>query len=131
LRFEVPGVHRTTQTVTELIPGTRVVWHVSDSWIGFVDDNSEWDDTDIVFDITAKDGKTVVRFTHTGLTPTAECYDTCSSAWSAYMLGSLRNLITTGKGDPHRANGDFDSETAKHEAVNKTVGPVDGSTSST
>ncbi len=42
-------------------------------------------------------------------------------AWSAYMLGSLRDLITTGKGDPHRADGDFNTETDKHEAVNKTT----------
>ena len=119
--FEVPGVHRTTQTITELIPGKKVVWHVSDSWIGYVEDKTEWDDTDIVFDITDKGDKTEVRFTHVGLRPSVECFDTCSGAWSAYMTGSLRDLITTGKGDPHRAGGDFDSETAKHEAVNKTA----------
>jgi hypothetical protein len=122
-RFEVPGVHRTIQTLTEVIPGRKVVWHVSDGWIGFVSDKAEWDDTDIVFDVTvAEDGRTVVRFTHIGLTPDVECFDACSSAWSAYMLGSLRSLITTGKGDPYRAEGDFDSETAKHEAVNATLG---------
>jgi hypothetical protein len=121
-RFEVPGVHRTTQTLTEVVPGRKVVWHVTDSWIGFVDDKSEWDDTDIVFDITPQDGgRTEVRFTHVGLTPNVECFDACSSAWSAYMIGSLRDLITTGKGDPHRADGDFDSETAKHEAVNRAA----------
>ncbi|HLM23346.1 MAG TPA: SRPBCC domain-containing protein [Propionibacteriaceae bacterium] len=98
-KFEVPAVHRTTQTLTEVIPRKRVVWHVTDSWIGFVDDKSEWDDSDIVFDITAEDGKTAVRLTHVGLTPNVECFDTCSNAWSAYMLKSLRELITTGKGD--------------------------------
>lgn len=116
--FEVPGVHRTTQTLTEVVPGRKVVWHVSDSWIGFVEDKKEWDGTDIVFDIAEKGGKTEVRFTHVGLVPNVECYQACSGGWSAYMAGSLRDLITTGKGDPHRADGDFDSETAKHEAVN-------------
>jgi uncharacterized protein YndB with AHSA1/START domain len=121
-RFEVPGVHRTVQTLTEVVPGRKVVWHVSDSWIGFVHDKSEWDDTDIVFDIsTAEDGRTALRFTHTGLTPAVECYDACSSAWSAYMLGSLRDLILTGKGDPYRAGGGFDSETAKHAVVDVTA----------
>ena len=120
-RFEVAGVHRTTQTLTEVVPGEKVVWHVTDGWIGFVDNTSEWDDTDIVFDITVENGKTVVRFTHVGLSPSVECYDACSSAWSAYMLGSLRDLITTGKGDPHRADGDFDSETVKHDAVNRAA----------
>jgi hypothetical protein len=37
------------------------------------------------------------------------------------MLGSLRDLITTGKGDPYRAGGDFDSESAKHDAVNAST----------
>ncbi len=120
-RFEVPGVHRTTQTVTEAVPGRKVVWHVTDGWIGYVDDKSEWNNTDIVFDITRADGPTLVRFTHLGLTPAVECYETCSSAWSAYMLGSLRDLITTGKGDPYRAGGDFDTETEKHALVNQAA----------
>ncbi len=120
-RFEVPGVHRTTQTVMEVVPGRKVVWHVTDGWIGFVDDKSEWDNTDIVFDITPEAGQTVVRFTHVGLTPAVECYQACSSAWSAYMLGSLRELITTGKGDPYRVGGDFDSETDKHTLINHTA----------
>jgi uncharacterized protein YndB with AHSA1/START domain len=121
-RFEVPGVHRTTQTLTEVVPGEKVVWHVSDSWIGFVQDRSEWDDTDIVFDISVEDGRTLVRFTHVGLNPDVECYDACSSAWSSYMLGSLRDLITTGEGAPYRAGGDFDSEREKHEAVDASAG---------
>jgi uncharacterized protein YndB with AHSA1/START domain len=121
-RFEVPGAHRTTQTLTDVVPGRRVVWHVSDAWIGFVDDTSEWDDTDIVFDISGtENGRTTVRFTHAGLTSAAECYDACSSAWSSYMLGSLRSLITTGRGDPHRAGGDIDSEIAKHGAADRAV----------
>lgn len=119
-RFEVPGVHRTTQTLTEVIPDKRIVWHVTDSWIGFVADKSEWDDTDIVFDISEQDGKTTVRFTHVGLTGAVECFEACSRAWSAYMAGSLKDLIKTGVGDPHRGNGDFESETAKHEAVNRS-----------
>jgi hypothetical protein len=27
-----------------------------------------------------------------------ECFDTCSSAWGFFVNGSLRHLITTGKG---------------------------------
>ena len=120
--FEVPGVHRSTQTLTEVLDGRKVVWHVSDSWLGFVDDTTEWTGTDIVFDITTTDsGDTQVRFTHVGLVPSGECYDACSAGWSSYITGSLRNLITTGKGDPYRAGGDFDSETAKHESVARSA----------
>jgi hypothetical protein len=118
--FEVPGVHRTTQTIIESVPGRKVVWHVSEGWIGFVEDKTEWSGTDIVFDITPRGDRTEVRLTHVGLVPQIECFDACSGAWSAYMTGSLRDLITTGTGEPYRAGGDFDSETAKHEAVNGT-----------
>lgn len=42
-----------------------------------------------------------VRFTHAGLVPAYECYDVCSNAWGEYITGSLRKLITTGKGEPN------------------------------
>jgi hypothetical protein len=115
--FEVPGVHRTTQTLTEVIPNEKVVWHVSDGWIGFVEDKAEWDGTEVVFDIIRVGEKTQVRLTHVGLIPSIECYEACSGAWSGYMLGSLRDLITTGHGDPYRAEGTFETEKAKHDAV--------------
>jgi hypothetical protein len=41
-----------------------------------------------------------VRFTHVGLVPEYECFDSCSSAWSFYMSDSLRNLIARGEGKP-------------------------------
>jgi hypothetical protein len=119
--FEVPGVHRTTRTLTEVIPNEKVVWSVSDGWIGFVEDKAEWDGTEIVFDIAPVGDKTQVRFTHIGLVPTVECYQDCSSAWSSYMLGSLHDLITTGVGDPYRANGTAETEKAKYDAVNSAA----------
>jgi hypothetical protein len=119
--FEVPGVHKTTQTLTEVIPNEKIVWSVSDSWIGFVDDKAEWEGTQIVFDISRVGEKTQVRFTHVGLVPSIECYQDCSSAWSSYMIGSLHDLITTGTGDPYRANGTAETEKAKYEAVNSAA----------
>ena len=50
--------HRSTQKITEFVPGKKVVWHVSDSQINFVKDKTEWKGTDIVFEITKKDDKT-------------------------------------------------------------------------
>ena len=58
-----------------------MVWHVLDSELSFAKDKSEWNDTDIVFDISEKDGETEVRFTHEGLVPRFECYGSCSNAW--------------------------------------------------
>jgi uncharacterized protein YndB with AHSA1/START domain len=93
-------VHRSKQKVTEFVPGKKVVWHVLDSELSFAKDKSEWNDTDIVFDISEKDGKTEVRFTHEGLVPRFEWYGSCSNAWGTLINGNLRNLITTGKSQP-------------------------------
>ena len=98
--YRYKDVHRSTQKVTEFVPGKKVVWHVSDSELSFAKDKSEWNDTDIVFDISDKDGKTEVRFTHEGLVPRFECYRSCSNAWGTLINGNLRNLITTGKSQP-------------------------------
>ena len=93
-----PDIHYSRQRVTELVPGERVVWRVVDSKLSFASDPSEWTGTDIIFDIARQGDQTVVRFAHQGLTPQFECFDNCSSAWSFYINGSLRRLITTGEG---------------------------------
>ncbi|OXM87756.1 ATPase [Paenibacillus rigui] len=96
-------IHRCTIAITELIPGMKVVWHVMDNYFNFVTDKSEWKDTDIVFEIAKKDGTTEVRFTHVGLVPSYECYSVCTDSWGTYINGSLRSLITEGKGQPNQS----------------------------
>ncbi|MCB0163988.1 MAG: SRPBCC domain-containing protein [Anaerolineae bacterium] len=100
--YHYQDVHRCTIEVTELVPAKKVAWHIVDNYFSFVQDKSEWTDTDIVFDIEQKGDQTEVRFTHIGLVPAYECYDVCSDAWGTYINGSLRNLITTGKGQPNQ-----------------------------
>jgi uncharacterized protein YndB with AHSA1/START domain len=95
--YRYKDVHRSKQNVTEFVPYKKVVWHVSDSELSFAKDKSEWNDTDIVFDIFEKDGKTEVRFTHEGLVPGFECYASCSNAWRTLINGNLRKLIALGK----------------------------------
>ncbi len=101
-RFHHKDLHRSMQKIPKLVPGKKVVWHVVDGQIDFVKDKTEWDGTDIVFDITRKGDKTELRFTHVGLVPTIECYGGCSGAWDFYVNESLQSLIATGKGDPAR-----------------------------
>jgi hypothetical protein len=98
--YRYEDVHRSKQKITEFVPGKKIVWQVLDSHLSFVKDKSEWNDTDIVFDISKEQGKTEVRFTHLGLVPQYECYASCSNAWGTLINGNLRKLITTGKGQP-------------------------------
>jgi hypothetical protein len=93
--------HRCTIRVTEAVPGRRVSWLVLDNYFDFTEDQTEWKGTTVTFDIAETDGKTEVRFAHVGLVPEHECYDVCSNAWSFYVNTSLRELITTGVGQPN------------------------------
>lgn len=99
--YRYQDVHRCTVRVTELVPDRKVVWHVLDNYFNFIQDQGEWKGTDIVFEISERDGGAEVRFTHVGLLPEHECYDVCSNAWGGYIGGSLRNLIATGQGQPN------------------------------
>ena len=90
-------VHRSTQTITEFVPGQRLVWHVDDAYLEFGEDPEEWVGSEIVFELAPGDdgAGTKVRFSHIGLVPELECYDNCSSAWGYYVNKSLRELIAT------------------------------------
>ena len=56
------------------------------------------DGTKISFEISEQDNKTQLRFTHLGLVPEIECFDSCSNSWSQLIQQGLFSLITTGKG---------------------------------
>ena len=99
--YRYKSLHRSTQKITELVRGKKVVWRVSDARLEFVEGKTEWNGTDIVFEIARKGGKTELRFTHVGLVPACQCYRDCAGAWGFYVNDSLRGLITTGKGDPN------------------------------
>ena len=99
--YHYEDIHRCKIKIIEFIPNEKVVWLVLDNYFKFTKDKSEWTGTKIIFEISEKDNKTQLRFTHQGLVPAYECYDICRDAWSAYIHNSLRSLIITGKGQPN------------------------------
>lgn len=96
--YRYKDLHYSRQRVVELIQEQKVVWLVTESELFYVEDRHEWTGTKIAFEVTRQGTKTELRFSHFGLTPTVECFDSCSTTWSALILQSLQSLITTGKG---------------------------------
>ncbi len=93
------GAHYSKQKLIEVIPGKKIVWLVTDSELSFIEKKDEWTGTRIVFDISEKGSKTQLVFTHEGLVPGIECYDSCSPAWTMYVQEKLLPLIKQVKAD--------------------------------
>ena len=85
-------------TVTELIPGKRLVWLVTDCNMPWYSDKTEWTNTRLIFDLKENNGETALSFTHEGLTPNVECYKDCEQGWTHWIKTSLFSYLTTGKG---------------------------------
>ena len=98
--YNVPGVHWCKMKISEFVPGKKVVWHVLDSNLSYTKAKTEWNGTNITFDISQKDGKTQVHFTHFGLVPEYECYNDCAEAWGELVKKNLSKLIATGDDQP-------------------------------
>ncbi|GAB2982137.1 hypothetical protein GCM10027049_18280 [Mucilaginibacter puniceus] len=95
--YRYKDMHYSKQKVAEMVADKKVVWLVTESRLNFIDDKSEWTGTRMIFEIAEKDNKTELRFTHEGLTPKMECYDSCEGAWTELMQRSLFKFITTGE----------------------------------
>jgi hypothetical protein len=95
------GIRFARFQLTEVVPGKRVVWHVVDSYLDFIDDHHEWTDTNVIFDVTTDARGTTLHFTHEGLSAQeSDCFEACSRGWTFYITKSLPQLITTGAGQP-------------------------------
>lgn len=86
--------------VTEWVPGSKVVWKVTGSNLHWADNKQEWTGTEVVYQLSEKEGKVQIDFTHIGLVPGLECYSECREGWTGYITGSLLDFINTGKGSP-------------------------------
>jgi len=98
--YSVTDVHYVKFQITELVPSTRIAWLALESELTFIENRQEWVGTTVTFDVSERDGRTEVVFTHVGLVPEHECYEICDDSWSSYVLGNLRRFIETGSKDP-------------------------------
>jgi uncharacterized protein YndB with AHSA1/START domain len=93
--FRTPGgdvVGSMRMDVRSVEPGASVRWRVAggpEDWIG----------TDITFDTSVQDGKTILIFGHRNWADATEPMAHCSMKWAVFLL-SLRELVETGKGRP-------------------------------
>jgi uncharacterized protein YndB with AHSA1/START domain len=109
-RYRYANLHDSTQQVTDLVPGRRIVWRVIDAHLSFVEDVDEWKGTEIVFEIEARGSRTELTFTHAGLLRSLACYQACSGGWTTLLTRNLRARIVSGLPQP-----DAFQEQAGHE----------------
>jgi len=105
--YHYEDIHSCKIKLAQVIPDKRVVWRVLENYFkpGIFElkagDKTEWVNTNVIFDISQKDGMTELVFTHEGLVPEYDCYDICVNGWTHYIKTSIYNLITTGVGHPN------------------------------
>lgn len=86
--------------ITEMIPDRKITWLVTDCYLHFLKDKTEWTDTQVEFEISVTPDGTKMEMTHAGLEPGIECYENCKAGWDFYAGKSLLKLITEKKGQP-------------------------------
>ena len=86
--------------ISEVIPGKKIIWLVTDCNLHWIKDKKEWKNTEVVWTLTQKGGKTQIDFVHKGVTPESECYASCKPGWTHHLKDSLLKLINEGKGFP-------------------------------
>jgi uncharacterized protein YndB with AHSA1/START domain len=91
-----PNQHYSKQKLVEVVPNQKMVWIVTESRLDWLENKEEWTNTKMVFDITTRGDKTLLRFTHEGLVPGEECYVMCEKGWNIIIKNWLFHFITVG-----------------------------------
>lgn len=86
--------------VSEVVPNKKAVWKVTNCNLPWFKDKTEWNNTEVVFEISSEGNQTRIDFTHRGLVPGIECYDACEKGWDGHVTNSLLNFINKGEGNP-------------------------------
>ncbi len=80
----------------------KIVWLVTDCNLHWIKDKKEWKNTETIWTLTRKGGKTQIDFAHKGLTPDSECYESCKPGWTHHLEDSLVKLIDEGRGSRNK-----------------------------
>jgi len=92
-----PNQHYSKQKLIQVVPSKKIVWLVTESKLNWLKNNTEeWTNTQMIFEISTKDDKTILHFTHDGLTPEKECYAMCEKGWDMIIKDWLFHLIIIG-----------------------------------
>ena len=83
--------------VSEFVPGKKMAWKVIDCYLPWFEDKKEWNNTEVVFQLSKENSKTIIDFIHIGLVPGIECYDVCEKGWNGH-IDTLAKFINEGKG---------------------------------
>ena len=91
--------------ISEVVPDKKIIWLVTDCNLEWIEDKKEWKNTEAIWTLTEKGGKsdsyrTQIDFVHKGITPDSECYESCKPGWTHHLKDSLLKLIDKGKGFP-------------------------------
>ena len=98
-KFEVTfGKTNVKFEVTEAIPFSKLVWQVTDCYLDWINDKTEWKGTEIIWEVSEGRKGTKITMTHHGLVPGLECYNDCEAGWNQYVGESIPKLISTGMG---------------------------------
>lgn len=89
--------------VSEALPNRSLVWKVAEANhdLDGISKKDEWKGTTIKWKIEENETGSKITFIHEGLVPALECYEICEAGWG-YFLGSLKNYLETGKGNPYK-----------------------------
>lgn len=90
-------------TVSEAFPNRSLVWKIAEANhdLEGISTKDEWKGTTIKWNIEGNETGSNITFIHEGLVPALECYEICEAGWG-YFLGSLKNYLETGKGNPYK-----------------------------
>jgi hypothetical protein len=93
-----PGQHYSKQKLIEVIPYKKIVWLVTESTLYWLkNDKDDWTNTKMIFEISSHNDKTILHFTHDGLTPEKESFFLCQQGWNVVINDWLYHFISVGE----------------------------------